>query len=235
MAKRKNHKVCKCGKKKDVIFEGEDVQYPTFSCSSCGPDKRNEWEIWWKTYKDNWKEDKKWSRPADALSCLVGFFCYYYKEFYGEPFVFSYQSAKPYTDKDFIMARRILSMFDGNAKEAKTFMRWVFAKKIKTPKYGITGLGFFTVQQFANEYRQAKAKARKITRFSPLPKEFLGWCKQNAPTVFDDQELKQWNDLNGLVSVVKSYGKEGVEWEVVEEAMRRGMIPPGPEYRKLEE
>lgn len=235
MAKKQKHMVCKCGSDKEVIFAGEGVQFPTFSCPQCGPDKRNEWEIWWDGYKDTWRDDDKWNRPADALVCVVGFFCYYYKEFYGEPFVFSYHSAKPYTDKDFIQARRILAMFDGNAKEVKTYIRWVFAKKIKSPKYEIKGLGFFSLQNFANEYRRAKAKAHVIKRFTKLPNDFLVWCKDNAREVFDNQELETWNDLNGIVSVVKSYGENGVEWFVAQEAIRRGMLPTGPEFRILEE
>ena len=235
MARKKKHMICKCGLDKEVTFAGEGVQFPTFSCPECGPDKRNEWEIWWNGYKDTWKDDEKWDRPADALVCVVGFFCYYYEHFYGEPFVFSYQSAKPYTDKDFMMARRILAMFEGNAKEVKTYIRWVFAKKIKTPKYEIQGLGFFGLQKFANEYRRAKAKACRPSRFTKLPSDFINWCKDNANEVFDSQELGTWNDLNGVVSVVKNYGKDGLEWVVAQEAMRRGMLPPGPEFRTLEE
>jgi len=233
--KRKNHKKCKCGLTKQVEFAGEGVQYPTFYCVSCGPDKRNEWEFWWNEYRDNWKDDEKWDRLSDGLSCVVGFFCYFYEEFYGEPFAFSYQSVKPYTDKDFMMARRILAMFDGNAREIKTYIRWVFAKKIKTPKYGIQGLGFFSMQKFVNEYKQAKARAKRITRFGPLPKSFVNWCKENVPEIFESQELNSWNDLNGVVSVVKNYGKEGPEWCIAKEAVKIGMLPPGPEYRKLEE
>jgi len=235
MAKKKKHMVCKCGEDKEVIFAGTGVHYPTFSCHNCGPDKRNEWEIWWLAYKDTWRDDEKWNRPADALVCVVGFFCYYYEQFYDEPFVFSYQSAKPYTDKDFMMARRILTMFNGEAKEVKTYIRWVFAKKIKTPKYEVQGLGFFGLQKFANEYRRAKARTRRLTRFSKLPKAFLYWCKENAADVFNSQELETWNDLNGIVSIIKNYGREGAEWVVAQEAVRRGMLPPGPEFRKLEE
>lgn len=235
MGRKKKHMVCKCGMDKGVIFAGTGVQYPTFFCHECGPDKRNEWEIWWSAYKDTWKDESKWDRPADALVCVVGFFCYYYEQFYGEPFAFSYQSAKPYTDKDFIMARRLLTMFQGDAKDVKTYIRWVFAKKIKTPKYEVDSLGFFTLQKFVNEYRRAKARARTLTRFSKLPNDFIDWCKTNANEVFESQELETWNDLNGIVSVVKSYGEDGSEWVVAQEAVRRGMLPPGPEFRKLEE
>jgi hypothetical protein len=53
--------------------------------------------------------------------------------------------------------------------------------------------------------------------------------------VFEERQLETWNDLNGIVSEVKCYGSEGAAGEVAEEAVRRGMLPPGPEYRKLED
>lgn len=225
---------CKCGLDREVSWEGDGVMYPVFSCPSCGP-KRNEWKMWWDNYKDLWREKENWKKPADGLSCIVGYFCYKYQQFYNQEYTFSYCNPVPYKDKDFVMARRLLAMFNGDALEAGLYLKWAFAKIVKTPKYEITSLGFFTKPEFVGRYKLAKIRKQKITRSTPLPRDFLGWCWANHPQIFDLQELSNWNDLNGLVSHVKFNGSVGVEALVVNEAVRREMLPSGPEYREMEE
>ena len=99
----------------------------------------------------------------------------------------------------------------------------------------VTSFGFFTKADFVNRYKLAKARSKKIRRSTPLPKDFIEWCLENHPDIFSKQELSNWNDLNGLVTHVKSYGLDNVEGYVIEEAVNRGMIPKGPSYRLLEE
>ena len=226
---------CFCGLEKEVIYEGDGiVEYPVFSCPDHGPNKRNEWSLWWNLYKDRWREDRFWDNSADKLSCLVGYFCHYFKKFYEHPYIFTFANPNPYKDKDFVMARRILNMFQGNAREAKIYIRWVFAKRIRTPKYAVHSLGFFASQRFVNDYLYAKSRSNVLRRTTPLPKDFLSWCKDNYPEVFENQELETWNDLNGLISYIKSYGEDCIENYVVEEAVKRKMLLDKYSYKKLE-
>lgn len=235
MAARKKAQVCcaACGKPKETVFLGEGIQYPTLSCPEHGPDPRNEWEMWVTTYRDEWRNKEAWDEPNRKLSCFVGYFCHRFSEFYGHPYVFAYGNPNPYKDRDFVMARRILTMFFQNAREAATYVRWVFAKRIKTPKYAVSSIGFFASSKFVNEYFQAKAKSEKLTRSTKLPADFLTWCAQNCPEIFDRQQLEVWNDLNGLVTHVQSYGMDSPEGKVVSEAINRGLLPSGG-YAKLE-
>lgn len=226
--------ICKCGAQKEIEWSGDDIQYPTFSCPNCGPE-RNEWEIWWSKYKDTWKKPENWDKPADKLTCIVGYFCNKYKEFYNSPYTFSYANPIPYKDKDYVMARRLLVMFDGNARDVKIYIRWVFKIIVKRPSYVVTSIGFLIKPEFVNRFKAAKARNQKIGRSSKLPKDFIVWCAIKHPSIFDRQELSVWNDLNGLVTHVKTYGDNNVESKVVEEAVRRGMLPAGPEYRNLED
>lgn len=211
------------------------MEYPVFSCPNCGPDPVNEWEKWWDRYSGLHRDPEKWSHRKHGLACLVGFMCKAYADFYGCPYRFSYTSAVPFKDKDFVMARRILAMFDGNAKIARNYVIWVYKFKVRTVKYQVTSFGFFASQKFVNEYNQARARAAVPRRAARLPADFLSWCLESEPEIFDLQELGTWNDLNGLVTHVKSYGPEGPEGRVVSEAVRRGMLPAGPEHRKLED
>jgi hypothetical protein len=99
-------------------------------------------------------------------------------------------------------------------------------------------LGFFTKADIAIRFKNIRAQSRVIRRRTPLPKDFLEWCQSNKPDIFEKQELESWNDLNGLVTHIKSYGSQNVEGGVVEEAVRRKMLlcgPDGVQYRKLED
>jgi len=235
MARLKNRKskhVCKCGLEKEIDWQGNGVKYPVFSCPNCGS-KRNEWEIWWEKYKDRWKDRENWQKPAEMVSCIVGYFVYKYNEFYGQPYTFSYINPIPYKDKDFMLARRLLAMFDGNAKEVLIYIKWFFAKILKK-NYNLTSIGLLVKQDIVTRFKLAKAKNNKIKRQTPLPKDFLGWCLRECSDIFEQQELSTWNDLNGLITHVKSYGKDNLEWLVISEAINRGMLS-GLEYKNFED
>lgn len=233
---KSDDRACACGRRKEVTYAGDGVEYPVFACPQCGVDKRNEWELWWGEYRLLWQDNDKWDEPKHKLPCLVGYFCAKYAELYGHPFHFDYATPNPYKSKDFIMGRRLLVMFDGNAKEARTYVKWVFAFKVKSVDYAISSLGFFVSQKFVSEYLQAKTRARVLRRSTPLPTEFVEWCLENESGVFERQELDTWNDLNFMVAYVKQGGNhDSAESRVVCEAVRRGMLPQGPGYAKLED
>jgi hypothetical protein len=228
---------CSCGLEQEISWGGDRIQYPVFSCPTCGPSK-NEWEVWWNKYKDLWKDKENWQNKKDAISCIVGYFCHKYEEFYGNSFSFSYSSPTPFKDKEFTMARRLLAMFEGNAWEVAQYIKWGFPNVVKNPQYCVTGLGFFTKADIAIRFKNIRAQSRVIRRRTPLPKDFLEWCQANHPDIFERQELHTWNDLNGIVTHVKSYGLENVEGFIVEEAIRRRLLisgEDGVQYRKLED
>jgi hypothetical protein len=233
-SRKKSGRDCKlCGVKKEVVFEGDGVQYPVFSCPEHGND-RNEWKKWWDEYHDRWKEKRYWDKPADKLACMIGYFCNKFKEFYGYDYTFDYSSPIPYKSKDFIMARRILAMLNANAHDARTYIRWVFVKKVRSTRYTVTSLGFFASAPFVNEYKAAKARSKILKRATKLPVEFVEWCQCNCPEVLESHSLKTWNDLNGLVTFINSYGSDNIENIVVSEAIKRGMLPKNG-YKKLED
>lgn len=231
---RKKLNKCKCGKIKELEWHGNGVQYPVFSCPDCGV-TANYWEKWWDEYKDLCLDINNWEQPKHMISCIVGYFCTLYNQVYGYPYSFSYASPNPYRDKDFIMARRLLAAFNGKARVVGNYLKWVFKTKIEPKRYKVTSLGFFTTSNIINEYKHARARAQTIRRTTRLPEEFLQWCREHEPEIFELQELNHWNDLNGLVTHIKCYGEDSVEGRVAQEAVNRKMLPPGPDYRKLEE
>jgi hypothetical protein len=163
----------------------------------------------------------------------MGFFCAKYTELYGHPFHFDYATTSPYKSKDFIMGRRLLVMFNDDAKAARTYIKWVFAFKIRNTDCAIRSMGFFVSQKFIAEYMQARSRAQVLRRSTPLPTEFVEWCLANTPDVLERWEFDTWNDLNFMVAYVKQH-PDNVEGMIVAEAVRRGMLPQGPGYAKLE-
>jgi hypothetical protein len=234
MPRRKQ--LCKiCKKEKEVLFEGDGVQYPVFFCADHGPDKVNVWKDWWDKYHDRWCQNNDfWDQPKEKPSCLMSYFCHKFKLHYGFPYTLDYSNPIPYKNKDFTMVRRILAMFDGNARRAKNYIDWVFAKRIKGTNYTINSLGFFASSKLANEYNAARLKSQTLRRSTHLPWSFLQWCSENCPEIFDKQELATWNDLNGLITHISSYGEDNIEGYVVAEAVKRNMLKDKYSYKKLE-
>lgn len=233
---RKAEKCKTCGLEVEIAFEGKTIQYPVFSCQKCGI-KSNEWEKWWEIYSTRWQEDY-WDSPKDKVSCLIGYFCHKFNEFYGHPYTFDVSNPVPYKGKEFTMGRRILAMFDGDAKDAAVYIKWVFIKKVKNRKKPITSLGFFTLAEFINEYKHAKAQSQVLRRQSPLPEDYLEWCKKECPDLFEKHDFKTWNDLNTLVSFIRTYKTAPIENKVILEAVNRKMLSIAnnePEFKKLED
>ncbi|MFA5048794.1 MAG: hypothetical protein WC516_07245 [Patescibacteria group bacterium] len=238
MSKKSEKPKCKvCGLETEVIFEGKGAKYPVFSCPKCGYGT-NEWEKWWEMYSTRWKEKEYWKNIKDKPSCLIGYFCYKFNEFYEYPYTFDVSNPIPYKGKEFTMARRIIAMFDDDARDAATYIKWVFAKKVRSRKKPITSLGFFTLSEFINEYKYAKAQNQLLRRQTPLPQDYLEWCKSECPALFETHDFKTWNDLNGLISFIKTYKTADLEKKVVMEAVNRKMIiiiNNELEFKKLED
>ena len=133
------------------------------------------------------------------------------------------------------MARRLLAMFDGNAKMVKNYIKWVFHFKVKNTNYQVTSLGFFVSEKFQQEYYHARSRAKVIRRSTPLPETFLSWCKENIPEIFELRSLSTWNDLNGCISYVKNRGKNDTIKTVLNEAVKRGLLKSADEFKRLED
>jgi hypothetical protein len=222
---RKNSKPkCKeCGKEKEISFEGDGIQYPVFSCPEHGPDERNEWALWWEKYSKRGLKREFWLNKKDRPSCVVSYFCHKYQEFFGFPYTMDYSNPIPYKNKEFTMARRIITMFGDDFLQIPNYILWVFKKRVRSKKYPLSSLGFFASNKFVNEYRMARANNQKPKRSTKLPAEFLDWCRKNYPNVVEYNELESYNDLNMLVVLGEAGGSD--EKMVVQEARNIGILP----------
>jgi len=236
--KKKSSVRCKvCNNETEIIYENEDAHYPVFSCPQHGI-QQDEWKRWWEQYSEKWKDKQARENPRDKLVCLIGYFCYKYKQFYGHPYTFDSSNPIPYKSKDFIIGRRILSMFDNDITDSLLYIKWVFLKKVASRKRTVSSLGFFSLTNLVNEYKCAKALNNVIKRQTNLPEDFINWCKQNYNNVFEKHSLSTWNDLNVLISFVNTFGNDNEEGHIINEAINRNLINSvngSPQFKSLED
>jgi hypothetical protein len=63
---------------------------------------------------------------------------------------------------------------------------------------------------------------------------FLDWCREHYAEIFERTEFRTWNHLNGLITYINLNGHDNIEAKIVNEAVKRGMLPSIKEYRRLE-
>jgi hypothetical protein len=222
---QKNLPKCKiCGLTKEITFEGDVVLYPCYSCPKHGPDEINEWKIWWDKYSKIGLKKEYWIDKKNIPSCIISFFCFKFKEFYNFNYTMDYTSPIPYKNKEFTMARRIMTMFGEEYMQIPNYIKWVFMKKIKNTKYSLTSLGFFASSKFINEYKYARSLKNKINRSTPLPMEFLQKLEKDYQNFIKNNEIRTFNDLNILIFTAQEY-KNSQEAEIVNEAKKFKLIP----------
>lgn len=223
---------CYCGKQMDITYKGDGIQYPVFSCPEHGVDK-NLWEEWWDKYSDRGLKKQYWEVKKELPSCIVSYFCHQFQKFYGYSYTLDSSNPVPYSNKEFTMARRIITMFGEDFNLIPNYIKWVFIRKVKTRKYPLNSLGFFASSAFVNEYKAERARAQKVKRSSKIPENFLLWCKEHYPDTIKYHEIETYNDLNVLIGLANDNDNKN-EISIIEEARKRNLIPKTG-YIKLEE
>lgn len=228
----KKKQFCKCGKIMNITYEGDGIQYPVFSCPEHGIDK-NLWKEWWEKYSDRGLKKEFWKNKRDLPSCIISYFCNQFQKFYNYSYTLDCSSPIPYSNKEFTMARRIITMFGEEHLLIPNYIKWVFVRKVKTKKYPLSSLGFLASSAFVNEYKAERARSQKPKRSSKIPDDFLSWCNENYPETIKNHEVETLNDLNVLIGLAKD--KRNVDEKyIVEEAKRRNIAPKSG-FIKLEE
>lgn len=121
----------------------------------------------------------------------------------------------------------MLSAFEGNAHEVRKYIYWFFTKFIGRGT-DITSLAYLNAPGILRKYKLYVEKKKTFTRASNLPKEFVSWCQDNIPDIFDTYELGTMNDLGALLSYVKSYSDEidveSSEFRAIAQATKMNLI-----------
>src|SRR5690242_15478794 len=97
---------------------------PVFICDKCG-EKELTWKKFYDEYLQLYKIKEKWDSEKDKVSCIIGFFCYMYKEGYGTDYVFVPSNFNPYSSKECRDSWALLAAFNGNANEVRKYIYWL--------------------------------------------------------------------------------------------------------------
>ena len=170
--------------------------------------------------KDNWDNKK------DQVSCVIGFFCYMYKEFYDTDYVFVPTNPNPFGSLEVKNVLSLLAAFKNDAHEARKYIYWLFKRGINK-NTTITHFGYINTPGLIRKYNLYAKRKHILRRESKLPKTFINWCKDNEPELFDKYNLETMNDLGSMLSYHTRYGSEEnleSEFEAILAAMKFGLI-----------
>lgn len=202
-----------------------------FTCESCG-DVHLGWKTFFDEYLQLFRVKENWDNPKHHVSCVIGFFYHMYRETYDTNYVFIPQNPSPFSAKECRDAWSLLSAFGGRAHEVRKYLYWIFKKAINK-NTEITSFGYVNTPALVRKYiLQAKQK-HVLRRESKLPKEFVSWCKAEAPEIFDNYALETMNDLGALYSYVDTYSDElmlkasSPENLVIGQAVKHNLIKDG--------
>jgi len=174
-----------------------------FTCDVCA-DQDTTWKKFYTEYLELWKEKDSWSVRKNTISCILGFFCHMYKEFYGTDYIFVPQNPNPYGAKEVKDSWTLMSAFSQDINEVRKYIYWVFKKGINK-NANITHFGYINTPGLIRKYKLYSEKRRVPTRDSKLPEKFLEWCQYYIPTIFDNYALETMNDLGALLAYCKEY------------------------------
>ena len=229
VVKKKKRKANACNKIiNDIECSGKyylsyENNAPVFTCDKCN-EKNLTWKKFYDEYLQLFRKKENWDNDKDKVSCIIGFFCFKYKEKYNTNYTFVPSNMNPYSSKECRDAWSLLAAFDGDSHKVRKYIIWLFNSINKNTN--IISFGYIKTQALINKYNLKNIKKGTFQRESKLPSLFTEWCIKNVPGVFDKYALETMNDLGALFNYYKSYLKDTNcdESLLVNEAEKQGLI-----------
>ena len=95
-----------------------------------------------------------------------------YEETYGKHFSFAL-AGSPGKCPEIHMVKKLMAVLGtSNPKTTRDYIDWVYDKKVLPQNRKFRSIGFFSNSQFCNEFNLDRIEAQRITRATPLPKEY---------------------------------------------------------------
>lgn len=190
-----------CGGKFISCFTDDNV--PFLKCDKCDH-IMDDWIKWEQTYSSHFKDESKWLEKKHAMVCLLGLFCSLYEKQYSMKYSLSLSEKGLFNGAEMALLRRISKMLDNDVSLTREYIEWIFVKKVQGKKKKITSLSFMCVPDFVQEFKFARKKAQILTRDTLLPKKMLEWVDHFVPEIKEHVSLRDFNDLNILLTHYKN-------------------------------
>ncbi len=198
---------------------------PIFTCEKCGHQELT-WKKFYEEYLQLFNTKSNWDEKKHQVSCIIGFFCYMYKEKYKTDYTFVPANPNPYGAKECRDSWALLASFGGNAHEVRKYIYWLFKQGINSNTQ-ITHFGYINTAGLIRKYKLYAMRKNTFTRASKLPQDFIDWCRLNVPEIFDNYTLNTMNDLAAMIGYTKNYGVTNSEEKVMSAAKQFGLIENG--------
>lgn len=225
--KKIKRKLSQC-REKDCVGRYESFyedNIPIFVCNVCG-DRNLSWKKFYEEYMQLYAKKENWEIKKHQISCIIGFFCYSYKQFYNLDYIFVPRSINPFSSKECKDATIMLKVFGNDPILARKYIYWFFNKFLHS-SIEISSLGYLNSPNIIRKYNLYHKKKQKLNRSSNLPKKFIRWCEDNASDIFSSYSLKTMNDLGALLGYCKGAETGSVERNVLDQAERYNLIKMG--------
>jgi len=204
--------------KKEIKKEsGVKVKKPTQSRST-----EDHYEILMALHLD--KEGKKKPTTSWKAPELLRYFCLSYEKVTQQRYVFHRGGlSRSLSCREMGDMKRVLDALSNNAEVAVEYIDWAFREKHSELPDGL-GTGILHHNRMINAFNVVK---RKIGRKgnTRIDNGFKDWLKENAPSILNRFELEDLNDLYWI----KVYHDENIgdveAQKVLDEAIRRQLIP----------
>lgn len=230
--KRAKRKVSKCTQEiQGVLCTGKYIldfegNIPIFTCDTCGHQNIT-WKKFYEEYLQLYKVRENWNDSKNSVSCILGIFCHYYKEFYMTDYTFVPKNPNPYGIKECKDAWTLLGLFNKDIHEVRKYIVWLFTKGLNKGTT-ITNFGYILAPGLVQKYKLYVRKKHILTRASKLPDQLVDHCKIYYPDIFNNFAFSTMNDLGALLKYVEFYNKvDGYEAGALSVAKQMGLIKDG--------
>jgi hypothetical protein len=225
MAKKKSygfHAPTTCGGAYACEFTDESL--PFLRCEKCNH-QVEDWIKWEKQYKNMWQEDAHWSEVKNNVVVILGYFCHKFRTQYKSEFNLSYTDSGLFRGTEAIFVRRLLAMFSGSTLQVKEYLDWYFDYKVVQQGKKLVSMTALVAPAVVGLYKHQAAKKNVITRSTPLPEKMISWVKEHIPTLTEKSDLKDFGDLQQMLTYhKKNPGKISEIEALVQELYRRKLI-----------
>jgi len=156
---------------------------------------------------------------------LLRYFCVLYQQQNNRKYTIMFGSYNSFSCKEIKELSQILHVFGNNAVEMVRYLDWIFREKDGKLRDGILNTSIVRAAGMINEYKKKSSKPVQYSDTDPIDQSFIVWIKENVPEIFKQYDLQCMKDLYWLK---ESYDQDEHTEEVnkvVEEGIRRQIIP----------
>ena len=206
-----------------------DNNAPIFTCKGDDEDAARHRKFY-DEYLQLYKIKESWDEPKNHVSCVIGMFCFLYKEHFKTDYTFVPKNPNPFGAKECKDAWTLLAAFNGSSHDARKYIYWVFKKAINKTT-AITSFGYLNAPGLIRKYKIYAQRKDVLNRASKLPQAFVDWWQNNAKNIMSNYAMCTMNDLGAFINYVRHYdadiAADAEERKTLNMAEQLGLIKDG--------